>query len=153
MNILVLDVGTSSMRGTLMDERSEILFRKQVKYQPVFGPGGAVEQDAQDWVKAMKDICAAAAQAEAVDAIAITSQRSSVIPADCSMRPVAPALMWQDTRNRATCNKRKAQENTSANAAAPVLIPCFPGGRSPGCRRIARIFGVLPPTTLSFRSI
>ena len=48
MNILVLDVGTSSMRGTLINEHRAVLFRRQVKYQPTFGPGDAVEQDPKD---------------------------------------------------------------------------------------------------------
>ena len=52
MNILVLDVGTSSMRGTLLDAAFQVLFRKQIKYQPTYGEGGFVEQDPQDWLGA-----------------------------------------------------------------------------------------------------
>ena len=129
MNILVLDVGTSSMRGTLMNEHRAVLFRRQVKYQPTFGPGDAVEQDPEDWVHAMTEICAAAAQAETVDAVAITAQRSSVIPADSSMRPVAPAVMWQDTRNRDTCDKRKPQEEQIRRRCGTGINTVFSGGK------------------------
>lgn len=129
MNILVLDVGTSSMRGTLMDEHKAVRFRKQVKYQPTYGPGGTVEQDPQDWVKAMTEICAVAAACETVEAVAMTSQRSSVIPADCSMKPVAPAVMWQDSRNREVCARRKAQEDYIRQRCGTGVNTVFSGGK------------------------
>ena len=129
VNILVLDVGTSSMRGTLMSDHKETRFRKQVKYQPTFGPGKAVEQDPEDWVLAMLEICSAAAGAERVDAVAITAQRSSVIPVDCNMNPIAPALMWQDARNQDTCSRRKAQENYVRQRCGTGINTVFSGGK------------------------
>lgn len=151
MNILVLDVGTSSMRGTVMNECAEPLLRRQVKYQPVFGPDGAVEQDARDWVEAMREICVAAAQAGRVDAVAITAQRSSVIPADCGMHPVAPAVMWQDTRNQTTCGKRKGQEAFVRQCCGTGINTVFSGGKiawlqenCPDIRRRAAHYFVIP---------
>ena len=44
MNILVLDVRTSSMRGTLLDEAARVLFGKQIQYRPTYGENGLVEQ-------------------------------------------------------------------------------------------------------------
>ena len=39
-----------------------------------------------------------------VDAIAITSQRSSVIPVDREFKPLCPAIMWQDKRTGDICD-------------------------------------------------
>ena len=49
MNILVIDVGTSSIRGILYRKNGEKVFAKQVKYQPVHGENGRVEQPAKDF--------------------------------------------------------------------------------------------------------
>ena len=92
MNILVIDVGTSSMRG--------ILFTQQL-YQVTYGEKGWVWQDASDWENALYGIIREiTAETEEkgwrVDAIAITSQRSSVIPVDKEFKPLCPAVMWQD---------------------------------------------------------
>lgn len=111
-----------------MNEHRAVLFRRQVKYQPTFGPGDAVEQDPEDWVQAMTEICVAA-QVERVDAVAITAQRSSVIPADSNMRPVASAVMWQDTRNRDTCNQRKPQEEQIRRRCGTGINAVFSGGK------------------------
>ena len=53
MNILVIDVGTSSIRGILYRGNGEKVFVKQVKYQPVHGDDGRVEQPASDFEDAL----------------------------------------------------------------------------------------------------
>lgn len=99
MQILVIDVGTSSMRGVLYDPTGKPLFAHQVPYH-VTAAGSRVEQDPADWTQALEEICTIAAnQATSVDALALTSQRSSVIPVDGKGRPLRQAIMWQDTRN------------------------------------------------------
>ena len=49
MNILVIDIGTSSMRGILYHENGEKVFTKQIRYQPVHDGEGKVEQDPKDF--------------------------------------------------------------------------------------------------------
>lgn len=105
MNILILDVGTSSMRGTLMEETGHILHQRQIKYQPEFLGGGGVEQDPAQWVEALLAIAAETAAIAGVDAIGMTAQRSSVIPVDAAGRPLRKAIMWQDTRCSAVAER------------------------------------------------
>ena len=45
MYILVIDVGTSSIRGVLFGAAGKPLFVHQIPYQPDFLDGGWVEQD------------------------------------------------------------------------------------------------------------
>ena len=47
-----------------------------------------------------------------VDAIAITSQRSSVIPVDREFKPLCPAVMWQDKRTGDICDSLKRSKTT-----------------------------------------
>lgn len=58
-----------------------------------------VEQDPASWADAATEICRAIAGQASVDALTLTSQRSSVIAVDERGRALAPAIMWQDTRN------------------------------------------------------
>ena len=52
MNILVIDVGTSSMRGILFTQDGETLTQRQQLYQDTYGEKGRVWQDASDWENA-----------------------------------------------------------------------------------------------------
>ena len=49
MNILVIDVGTSSMRGILFDREGRILIQKREKYRPDYKSPVQVEQKAGDF--------------------------------------------------------------------------------------------------------
>ena len=87
MNILVIDIGTSSMRGILYRKDGKKLYVKQVKYQPTYYADGGVEQDPHDFEKALVSIADTYAKGLEVDeteigAVVITSQRSSIIPLD-----------------------------------------------------------------------
>ena len=129
MNILVLDVGTSSMRGTLLDSSYQALFGKQIKYQPDFGEDGWVEQDPGDWLQAAKALCAGAARAYPVDAVALSCQRSSVIPADGDGTPLLNAIMWQDTRNRAVCDLLWDREDEIRAICGTGVNTVYSGGK------------------------
>ena len=111
MNVLILDVGTSSMRGTLMDERGRALAQKQIKYQPEFQPGGRVEQDADQWRRALLAIAAELGKRGGIAAIGLTAQRSSLIPVDEQGTPLRRAVMWQDTRNAEIADRLSAHND------------------------------------------
>jgi len=129
MNILVLDVGTSSMRGTLLDSACRELFRQQIKYQPSFGENGLVEQNPADWLSAIKEICRSAVIRNPVDAVALTSQRSSVIPADENGNPLMNAIMWQDSRNREICDRLRNQETYIQGICGTGINTVYSGGK------------------------
>lgn len=101
MNILALDVGTSSMRGILFDETGSPSLTHRVLYTPTSIDHTHVEQDPTSWTSAVTEICRAIAAQQHVDALTLTSQRSSVMAVDERGHALAPAIMWQDTRNAA----------------------------------------------------
>lgn len=112
MQILAIDVGTSSMRGILFDEKGKPLRSHRVRYRVTTIDQTRVEQDPQSWIRAAEEICRLAALWGSVDALALTSQRSSVMALDGDGRALAPAIMWQDTRNSELVAELSAHEDT-----------------------------------------
>ena len=103
MNFLILDVGTSSMRGILFREDGKLLHTVQKEYQVLALEHGWVEQNPLDFKDSMTEIVSRTAawaqqEGESIDAVALTSQRSSVIPLDREGNPLSNAQMWQDKR-------------------------------------------------------
>lgn len=130
MNILVIDTGSSSMRGLLFDGTREILFKHQVKYSMTISGLSAV-QCAEDFEHGLVEICAvlskeAAARGLKMDAIALTSQRSSVLPVDRDGRPLSTVMMWYDKRSQPICDALNAAHGeevyrTCGMVSSPVL--------------------------------
>ena len=130
MNILVIDVGTSSMRGILFTHEGRLLAEKQVLYNVLYMENSWVEQDASDWENALygiiKEIARAAeANQWEIDAMTITSQRSSVIPVDQSIRPLCNAIMWQDKRTNDICEQLNSQNDKIFSLCGSRVNPVF----------------------------
>jgi xylulokinase/glycerol kinase len=108
-NILVVDVGTSSLKAMLYTRAGHLLHSAARPYDSEFGrKPNYVEQDCQTWKSALletlKDVGDhVAVKGLDVAAIAVTSQRASVIPVDREGVPLHKALMWQDKRSIPQC--------------------------------------------------
>jgi len=134
MNILVIDIGTSSMRGILFTEAGEKRLSKQVPYQSVHKSNGHVEQPVKDWEDALLLITQAISSRSEVkelpiDAIAITAQRSSVIPVNKDGKPLMPAIMWQDTRNQTVCQELEPYHEMVTVRSGANINTVFSGGK------------------------
>ena len=109
MNILIIDAGSSSMRGVLFTEKGRITDQKQIQYHPVYGENGIyVEQDPLDYKMALWEIMEWAGEtvkgiSDAVEAIGLTSQRSSCICIEHKGNPIGNAICWQDKRTIPIC--------------------------------------------------
>lgn len=130
MNILVIDVGTSSMRGILFTQGGKVLTESQTLYRVLYMENSWVEQAASDWENAlyniMKEIVKTAEENKwNIDAITITSQRSSVIPVDQSIRPLCNAIMWQDKRTNEICEQLNPQNDKIFSLCGSRVNPVF----------------------------
>jgi len=101
--VITVDIGTTSMRAVLYDADSHMIHMDQKENIPDYFNDGRVEQDASAWTKILPEVlssCAAAARDRGIEptCIAVTAQRSSVIPLDNDGTPLHPAIMWQDRR-------------------------------------------------------
>ena len=101
--VITVDIGTTSMRGALYDAAGRLVHMDQQDNAPRYFSDGRVEQDASAWqailprvLKSCADAAGSAGLAPAC--IAVTAQRSSVIPIDRDGTPLHPAIMWQDRR-------------------------------------------------------
>lgn len=108
MRILILDIGTTSMRGILYDENGTQLALSRRDNHLVFMGDTLIEENPRDFydntvaiIREITDL----ARISTFDAIGITSQRSSIIPVDREGNPLSAAIMWQDTRNREICRR------------------------------------------------
>ena len=101
--IVTVDIGSTSMRAILFDLQGRAVHMDQRQCIPQFLPDGRVEQDAASWQRLLPAILkscsdAAAARGLQPQCIAVTAQRSSVLPVDADGQALHPAIMWQDHR-------------------------------------------------------
>lgn len=129
MNILVIDAGTSSMRGILFDHKGLILAKRQIKYQVSFLEKGYVTQNPLDWKRAILQIIKEIVEEKRgeIGAISITAQRSSVLAFDKSMNPLYDAIMWQDKRVNEICEKLESYNDRIFTLTGSRVNPVFLG--------------------------
>jgi glycerol kinase len=102
--IAAIDQGTTSSRCMLFDRAGAIVAGDQKEHRQIYPRPGWVEHDPEEiWANVRSVIAGALAKAGArpadVAAVGITNQReTTVIWEKASGRPIANAIVWQDTR-------------------------------------------------------
>ncbi len=99
--VLAIDLGTTSIKAAVFDGGGQPLFSHAARNPVSRGPGGIAEQDAAGWLTTVQDILArvqAAGLAARVGAVGLTSQVNTHVFVDAAGQPLAPAILWQDTR-------------------------------------------------------
>ncbi|MDD4193650.1 MAG: FGGY family carbohydrate kinase [Acholeplasmataceae bacterium] len=101
--IVVVDVGTQSLRAIVYNTQGEQLFVSQLQYSPMFN-GIEVEQDPRTFKDSLygtlKEVANFAKQNQIeIGQIAVTSQRASIIPIDKNGKVLHNAITWQDRRS------------------------------------------------------
>jgi glycerol kinase len=133
VTILVVDVGTSGVRGAVVRPDSAVEHIHRVPVLPDTPFPGLVEFDAvamADAVTAVASRCLA--DGGPVDAVGIANQRASTIVWDRSTGlPVGPGLGWQDLRTVSTCLELQGHgirvaPNASATKLAALLDSADP---------------------------
>src|SRR5580658_9855519 len=105
MSVLVVDVGTSGVRGAIVrpdGSVGHIYYREVLPSSPA---PGFVEFDAVEMARAVLDVAhLALGGAGTVDAVGIANQRASTVVWDRATGvPVGPGIGWQDLRTVGTC--------------------------------------------------
>lgn len=108
--VIALDIGTSSTKAVVFGTDGERSCRESHEYHTVFPRPSWVEQDPDDWIGAAYDTLARVggvikSRGLAPLAIAVTSQRASLIPIGADDRPLRRAIMWQDKRTIEVCRR------------------------------------------------
>jgi len=136
--VLVVDVGTSSVRVGIYDPAGTVVHNVERELLPDTPADGIVQFDA----RAMADTClefagAAISHAGPVDAVGISDQRGSTVVWDrATGQPVAPGIGWQDLRTIGACLMLQAQgvrvgPNQSATKVQWILDQLADRARAP----------------------
>jgi sugar (pentulose or hexulose) kinase len=102
--ILAIDNGTQSVRALLFDLRGNLVAKSQVPLDAYFSaqPGWA-EHEPEDYWQALCRACQGlwaqdGVRRDAVQGVALTTQRGTVVNLDRAGRPLRPAITWLDQR-------------------------------------------------------
>ena len=127
-SVLVVDVGTSGVRGAVLRSDASVAAVQYREVLPSTPAPGLVEFDPAGLAKAALDVAAEAlAEAGPVAAVGVANQRASAIVWDRTTgEPVGPGLGWQDLRTVGTCLVLQGQglhlaPNQSATKFAQLL--------------------------------
>jgi gluconokinase len=103
MRILALDVGTSSVRARVYDERGVPLERVEAKtrYELTHGHDGRAEFDADHLVEGARAALEEARREAGggIEAVGASCFWHSLLPVDAHGRAAGPLLTWRDTRS------------------------------------------------------
>ncbi len=128
MSILVVDVGTSGVRGAVVRPDGTVEHIHHVPVLPDTPFPGLVEFDAEAMAAAVVAVASQTlAEGGPVDAVGIADQRASTIVWDrATGSPVGPGLGWQDLRTVGTCLELQSRgirvaPNASATKVAALL--------------------------------
>ena len=100
--ILVLDVGTTALKGALFDEDGTPLEVGQGSLTLLSSTTSAIhhETDAWDWVRGIRDLCAEfdLSRKKKPSAVVVSGNGPTLVPVGNDDRPLHPALLWMDRR-------------------------------------------------------
>ncbi|MGA1345816.1 MAG: FGGY family carbohydrate kinase [Ilumatobacteraceae bacterium] len=127
--ILVVDVGTTSVRVAVADESGQLIHFDQRRLAPTSPFPGLVEFDPVAMAVTVVDMARdAVSSVGSVGAVGVTTQRASTIVWDRSTgEPLGPGLGWQDLRTVGECLTVRAEHavavapNQTATKAAWLL--------------------------------
>lgn len=109
-------MGTTHIKAALVDDEGRILVSSSVKTPPFSDWNGFMTFDVKAYVrrafKAVKETVSA--HKASIEAVAITSQRATVVPVGRDGTPVGPGISWQDMSGG-------KEMDGFANAFAPLV--------------------------------
>ncbi len=107
MSVLIgLDVGTGGARAVAVDGSAEVIAEASSEYPLHIPRPGWTEQDPADWWEGAKEVLSkVAAEAGEVGGIGLTGQMHGSVFLDSSDRVIRPALLWNDQRTQAQCDR------------------------------------------------
>jgi len=131
--VLALDQGTTSSRARVYDQGGAVLAAAQREFAQGFPRPGWVEHDAAAIWTTQREVAAAALLQAKVDerelaAVGITNQRETVVVWErATGRPIGNAIVWQDRRTAADCERlrRDGKEPLITQKTGLLLDPYF----------------------------
>lgn len=116
-NVLVIDVGTQSMRGIIFDEKGNLLVKEQVKYLPYISKeNGYMEQKAEMYWQVLCQITSTLAKTRPdlmnnLLAMSVDTFRDTAVLFDKDLNVLRDCILWSDQRVADTSQKLPALQN------------------------------------------
>src|SRR5262245_37044988 len=108
MTVLAIDAGTTGVTALVVGEAGEVVCRGYREFAQLFPRPGWVEHEPEDIWTATLGACRQALEAapQPPTAVGITNQRETAVLWDrASLRAPRTAVVWQDRRTAAVCNR------------------------------------------------
>jgi glycerol kinase len=127
--VAAIDQGTTSSRCMIFDHDARVVSVAQVEHAQHFPRPGWVEHDSVEiWTNVARVVSDALDQAglgaSDVAALGITNQRETTVVWDrATGEPIAPAVVWQDTRTQAICDSLGALGGGADRYRSRVGLP------------------------------
>ena len=114
-HVLALDQGTTSSRAIVFNHHGDAVATAQQEFQQIFPKPGWVEHKAEEIWATQFNVARLALQQAGVTAgelaaIGITNQReTTVVWERATGKPIGNAIVWQDRRTAAACDRLKSR--------------------------------------------
>jgi len=99
-HLIGLDVGTTGLKGVAVSEDGRVDARAEEPYPFASPRPGWTEQDPEVWWGACRRVLRRLGHA---DAIGVSGQMHGLVLLDADLRPIRPAILWNDGRTAAQC--------------------------------------------------
>ena len=121
--IIAIDQSTSSTKALLFDEQCRVVARTNVDHKQYYPQTGWVEHDAEEIYQNMVEAIRQLPQEDATYSLAITNQReTAVVWNRLTGKPIANAVVWQDTRGAELCRQLRAEGRADMVMAKSGLL-------------------------------
>jgi len=101
--VLAVDLGTGGPKVGLVSLSGQLAWHDHIAVTTSYHGSATAEQDAEEWWQIIAEatrraLAEADVAAACVVAVSVTGQWASTVPVDAAGHPVAPCVMWMDTR-------------------------------------------------------
>ncbi|MEZ2716792.1 xylulokinase [Niallia circulans] len=108
--VIGIDLGTSSLKGLLVDKEGKVLITKSSEYELLTPQPKYSEQNPNVWIEALdivlKEIIEAFPEAASkTEGISFSGQMHSLVLLDANRRPLRNAILWNDVRTSKQCQE------------------------------------------------
>lgn len=108
--VLGLDLGTSALKGLLLNEQGQVVYRASAEYPLIHLQSGYSEQDPSEWLKACEKVLDTLSQqvidfSEQLVGISFSGQMHSLVILDEKQTVLRPAILWNDVRTTKQCQR------------------------------------------------
>jgi xylulokinase len=105
---LGLDLGTSGLKGALLDDRANVLAQAQAGYRTSRPEAGRAEQRPADWIQALERVCSTLGRtvsSKRWNGIGLSGMIPTLVLADEHGEALGPAITWEDGRAEAQATR------------------------------------------------